>query len=135
MGHKTGDLAKLADVNAQTLRYYERRRLLPKPKRTESGYRIYEDDSVRRIRFTKRAQDLGFTLAEISELLSLQVEERTACEDVQEKAQLKLSEIDAKIRDLRRIRKTLRVLVEACASRESTEACPILSSLENEEVV
>ena len=71
MGHKTGDLAKLADVNAQTLRYYERRRLLPRPKRTESGYRIYEDDSVRRIRFIKRAQDLGFTLAEISELLSL----------------------------------------------------------------
>ena len=132
---RTGDLAKLAQVNTQTLRYYERRRLLPEPKRTESGYRLYEEDSVRRIRFIKKAQDLGFTLAEIAELLSLKVEEQTACDGVQEKAEAKLAEIDEKIRDLRRIRRTLKVLVDACASREPTAACPILSSLEDEEDV
>ena len=131
IGIRTGDLAKLAEVNAQTLRYYERRGLLLKPKRTESGYRLYDEDAVRRIRFIKKAQDLGFTLAEISELLSLEVEEQTACEDIREKAQAKLTEIDGKVRDLTRIRKTLAKLIEACAARKSTEACPILDSLED----
>ena len=130
-GIRTGELAKRAEVNAQTLRYYERRGLLLKPKRSESGYRLYDEDAVRRIRFIKKAQDLGFTLAEISELLSLEVEEQTACDDIREKAQAKLAEIDGKVRDLTRIRNTLNELLEACAAREPTEACPILNSLED----
>ena len=131
MESRTGDLARRAGVNPQTLRYYERRGLLLKPKRTEAGYRLYDEEAVRRIRFIKKAQDLGFTLAEISDLLSLEVEEQTACEDVREKAQAKLEEIDNKILDLTCIRKTLTLLIDSCAAREPTDSCPILNSLEN----
>lgn len=129
MGMRTGELARAAGVNDQTLRYYERRKLLPLPERTEGGRRMYDDSAVRRIRFIKTAQQLGFTLDEIGDLLDLQVDSRDACDDVRERAEEKVAEIDEKIRDLRRIRKTLSTLIESCVSREPTEACPILNSL------
>ena len=129
---RTGDLAKQAGVNTQTLRYYERRDLLPDPRKSSAGYRLYNSEAVRRIRFIKKAQYLGFTLDEVAELLSLQVESAESCDEVRENAERKVVEIDAKIRDLRAMKKTLSSLVQACHNREKTAHCPILDSLGNE---
>ena len=84
-----GTLAKQAEVNIQTIRYYERRGLLPEPERTASNYRVYAADTVRRVRFIKRAQDLGFTLSEIKELLDLRASPRSCCEDVRARSKAK----------------------------------------------
>ena len=81
-GLKVGEVAKKAGVNLQTIHYYERRGLLPQPPRTGSNYRAYPEDSVRRVQFVKRAQELGFTLKEIKELLSLRARPRARCADV-----------------------------------------------------
>lgn len=123
-------LAARAGVNVQTLRYYERRGILAEPARSPAGYRQYDLEAVARIRFIKRAQELGFTLEEISELLELRVEHGAACEAVEERARAKLGLVDQKIRQLTRIRGVLDDLVEACQRRQPTEDCPILEGLE-----
>src|SRR5919198_614719 len=81
-GFKRGEVARAGGVNLETIRYYERRGLLPKPPRTTSGYRTFGADAVRRLRFIKNAQDLGFSLREIKELLALRLDARTSCADV-----------------------------------------------------
>jgi len=132
MRQKTiGWLAKEANVNAQTVLYYERRGLLPAPSRSYSGYRIFNDESVRRIRFIKRAQELGFTLKQIIALLALQGEQNASCADVSAMAANHLEDIEAKIRDLERMRKSLIPLVEACPRKGALKACPIMDSLDN----
>ncbi len=127
-----GQLAKRAGVNVQTLRYYERRALLPAPPRTGSGYRQYPVESVRRIAFIKRAQDLGFTLDEVSELLAFRVDSRTNCETVEARAAGAIARIDAKMAELERMRTALGTLVDSCRTRRATSDCPILESLEDE---
>jgi Hg(II)-responsive transcriptional regulator len=126
----TGEVADRADVNIQTVRYYERRGLIPEPPRTSGGYRQYSTDHVARIRFIKRAQELGFTLEEAQELLNLRVASGSDRADVRAVAQDKIDEVEAKIRDLRRIRDTLGDLVEACEGHGATSECPILHALE-----
>ena len=123
-------VAKSGGVNLQTIRFYERRGLLPKPPRTASGYRVFAPDAVRRIRFIKGAQELGFTLAQIKELLVLRLDPDTSCVDFRERAEAKLADIDQKIRDLRRMRKALARPIATCRGRGSTGECPILESLE-----
>ena len=123
-------VAREAGVNVQTLRYYERRGILAEPARTAGGYRQYDPEAVTRIRFIKRAQDLGFTLDEVHELLELRVEHGAACEVVEAKARENLARVDAKVRQLKRIRQVLGELVESCQRREKTEDCPILEALE-----
>jgi DNA-binding transcriptional MerR regulator len=126
-----GDVAAEAGVNIQTLRYYERRGLLPAPKRSRSGYRQYSDDAVRLVTFIRRAQELGFTLREVKELLKLRAPGPKRREAARTTAASKVRDIDAKMRDLTAIRAALMSLVEACAcSGESTTACPILEALE-----
>ena len=125
-----GELAKRGGVNLETVRYYERKGLLPKPPRTSSGYRAFPADAVRRIRFIKRAQELGFTLAQVKELLALRLDPGTTCADVRGRAQAKLSDVDQKIRDLRGIRRTLSRLLAACPGGGSAADCPILESLQ-----
>ena len=125
-----GSLASQADVNVQTVRYYERRGLMPAPPRTDSGYRQYPPDSVARVRFIKRAQLLGFSLKEIAELLDLRVHPRRSCSEMRRKAEVKRAEIDRKIRALRVLRSGLDDLIEACDSNTPTEECPIIESLE-----
>jgi len=100
MGLKIGELAERAQVNLQTLRYYERERRLPEPPRLSSGYRAYPDSAVRPVRFIKRAQDIGFTLAEIRELLSLRIDPTRERTEVRELAQARIAEIEGKIRTL-----------------------------------
>ncbi len=128
-----GAVAKRAWVNIQTLRYYERRGLLPAPERTASNYRIYAGDTVRRVRFIKRAQELGFTLTEIKELLSLRASPRSGCEEVRERSKAKITDIDEKIRTLEAMRNALSRLVRACSGRGPVTECPILDSLDSEE--
>src|SRR5260370_19574873 len=95
-----GRLAKQAGVNVETVRFYERRGLLPKPPRTASGYRLFPPDAARRLRFIRRTQELGFSLTEIGELLSLRVSRRTTSAGIRSRPQANLSDIEAKIRSL-----------------------------------
>jgi len=125
-----GQLAKQAHVNRETVRYYERRRLLSRPPRSISGYRVFSDDAVRRLRFIRHAKMLGFSLNEIRELLALRVDSIDACDRVRVRAQAKLADIDNKIRSLRQMKAALTRLVGACERRGKTGDCPILDSLE-----
>ena len=127
-----GKLAKEAGVNVDTVRYYERRHLLTKPARTPSGYRQYLPEAVTRIKFIKRAQELGFSLNEISELLQLRVDADSACEDVKARAETTVADIQSKIQTIERIQRTLAELIDHCDLRQPTEACPILKALEDE---
>lgn len=126
-----GRVAAAAKVNIQTIRYYERRGLFPKARRTPSGYRQYAEDAVGRIRFIKHAQELGFSLQEIQELLGLRVQHAAASDAVERKTRAKIAIVEQKIRDLQRMRRTLEGLVEACAARRPTDECPILETLED----
>lgn len=125
-----GQLARRAGVNVETVRYYERRALLPEPPRTRAGYRQYSPDAVRRIGFIKQAQELGFTLREIADLLALRVDPETNCEAVEAQAVHAITRIDAKVAELGRMRAALRKLVKACDARRSTDDCPIIEALE-----
>src|SRR6267378_3981697 len=89
-----GRLAREARVNLETVRYYERRGLLPKPPRSDSGYRLFPMDAARRLRFIRRAQELGFSLKEIRELLSLRVSRSTTSRDIRARAEAKIVDID-----------------------------------------
>ena len=124
-----GQLAKEAGVNSETLRYYEQRQLVPEPPRTDSGYRQYPKNTVARIRFIKRAQELGFSLSEISELLTLRVDPSRTCVDVKDRTDAKISEIKSKIRSLKRIERALTRLSEACTGSGPTSECPILDAI------
>ena len=128
----TGQVADHAGVNLQTIRYYERKGLLPKPPRGPSGYRQYSGDHVSRVRFIKRAQELGFTLSEVAELLSLRADPAGDRMDVRRRTVAKMREIDEKISDLTRMRETLSTLANACSGHGSTDDCPIIQALDLE---
>jgi len=133
MRQKTiGWIAKEAGVNAQTVLYYERRGLLRPSGRTASGYRLFDDKAVQRIRFIKRAQELGFSLKQIATLLALQEEQTATCSEVSHMAASHLKEIEGKIHDLERMRKALAPLVDTCPGKGPLKACPILDSLEGD---
>ena len=132
---KIGEVAAKSDVNIQTIRYYERRGLLPIPPRTGSNYRLYSEEAVRSVRFVQRAQDLGFTLKEIKELLALKIVSGATSAKVRMRAEVKLVDIEERIRVLRAMRKSLRRLTAACSGRGSVSECPILDSLDKENVV
>lgn len=129
---KIGEVARRATVNLQTIHYYEREGLLPKPPRTASNYRVYTEDAVRRVRFIKRAQELGFALRDIKELLSLRAAPRSCCADVRQQAQAKLQDIDEKIGTLQRMRKALTRLIGECSGKGRITECPILEALDSE---
>lgn len=127
-----GQLAKAAQVNVETVRYYEREGLLPRPARRASGYRYYPSATVTRLQFIKRSKDLGFSLKEIAELLVLRVDPHTCCADVKQRATAKLADIQRKIADLQRMQHALIGLTEACSGQGPTSACPILDALEKQ---
>lgn len=126
---RIGELAERAGVNVQTVRYYERRGLLPEPDRKPSGYRLYGEEDLLRLRFILRAKALGFTLAEIEELLDLRVDPRRTADDVRRHAEEKIADVEAKIRDLRGIRRALRQLVESCDAHGSIEECALMHAI------
>lgn len=126
-------LAHLGGVNLETVRYYERNGLLPKPPRTASGYPVFPTDAPRRLRFIKKAQELGFSLAEIRELLSLRLRSGTNRSDVRARAAAKVSDIEEKIRTLKTMKKALLTLTERCDGCGPLDACPILESFDDVE--
>lgn len=130
VGMRTGELAASAGVNVQTVRFYERRGLLPKPERTPSGYRVYSPEAVRIIRFIKRAQELGFTLDEVDDLLRLRGNRRATCVEVKAAGQAKMSAVEAKIAALKAMRRALAILLASCERNDRNRDCPILEVLE-----
>jgi MerR family copper efflux transcriptional regulator len=126
-----GQLAKRAGVAIDTVRYYERNRLLEPAGRLESGYRRYGDVELKRLRFIRRAKALGFSLAEIRELLALS--EGRSVAKVKRAAEARLADVEQRLAELARIRDALRTLVAACPGHGRAEACPILNALNEEE--
>ena len=121
-----GFLAKAAEVNIETIRYYQRIGLITEPDKPASGYRIYPTDTLKRIKFIKRAQQLGFSLSEIAELLQLG---EGNCADVRQRAEEKRAHIDQQISDLNNLRNTLSELISACQSESDTHHCAIVETL------
>lgn len=129
-----GQLAKTSEVNVETVRFYERRGLIPKAPRRASGYRLFSEKDVDRIRFIKHAKALGFTLDEIGELLALKVGPKATCGDVTERIASKLADVERKIITLHRIKQTLMKLKKACKKPNvPSKDCPILESLDTED--
>jgi len=134
MGRMTrGQFARRCEVNPATLRYYEQRGLLPEPDRSGSNYRLYGEDSIARVQFIKRAQQLGFTLKEIKELMELKAAPGAGCADVLARAEQKITDIDSKIRTLQSMRKALDKLTSECGGTGSISDCPIIEALELED--
>lgn len=127
----TGRLARRAGVGIDTVRFYERRGLLPAPARTPAGYRVYGASAVERIRFIRRAKSLGFSLDEIATLLDLQ-DKGGRKSAVKALAQRKISEIETRIDDLSRMRDVLRTLESDCSGRGKIAGCPIIDALAGE---
>lgn len=129
---RTGEVADRANVNIQTLRYYERRGLLPEPERRESGYRDYPADAVSVVRFIKRAQGLGFTLADVEELLHLADGGPDSCDGARELAAAKVADLEQRIAELQAMRNSLVRLADTCEQPRSQRDCPILHAIGNE---
>ncbi|MFQ5660890.1 MAG: Hg(II)-responsive transcriptional regulator [Gammaproteobacteria bacterium] len=122
-----GRLAKRAGVNVETIRYYQRIGLISEPPKPGQGYRIYPAETLERIRFVKRAQELGFTLKEIEGLLALS---GGGCDDVEALAQQKLEHVRAKIGDLKRLDRVLAQLLRQCRTNPDNTHCPIIETLQ-----
>jgi MerR family mercuric resistance operon transcriptional regulator len=128
-----GQVAKRTGIGVETVRFYERKGLLEEPARRPSGYRQFDEGIVARLRFVRRAKELGFTLKEIKELLSLKLDPSTTCADVKSRAEVKIEDIEQRIRTLQRMKRALAKLTKACSGRGKTSDCPILDALDNEE--
>lgn len=125
-----GQVAHRSGVGIETVRFYEREGLLAKPERTASGYRNFDEEVIVRLKFIHRAKELGFTLNEIKELLSLRVDPDTSCEDVRARAEIKIVDIEDKIRTLQRMKKALVRLTQGCCEKGGGAECPILDALD-----
>jgi MerR family copper efflux transcriptional regulator len=124
-----GAVARRAGVGIDTIRYYEREGLLPQPQRRASGYRDYGLDAVERLRFIRRAKDLGFTLEGIRELLALSTDRERGVKSVKQRAEARLGEVEQRIRELQRMKRGLKQLIDACPGHGPLEHCPILRAL------
>ncbi|MDA0350222.1 MAG: MerR family DNA-binding protein [Verrucomicrobia bacterium] len=125
-----GQVANRSGIGIETVRFYERQGLIKDPPRSGSGYRMYPEETVTRIQFTRRAKDLGFSLKEIKDLLSLSVSPGATCQDIKHRAEAKLTDIEDKIRTLRRMKKALAKVTAACRGEGSVSDCPILEAME-----
>ena len=125
-----GQVARLSGIGVETVRFYERENLLEKPARRGSGYRQYPEEVVRRLRFIRRAKELGFTLKEIRELLSFRDDPEASAADVKERAESKIADIEGRIRDLERTKQALLKLTEVCPGHGALVNCPIIEALD-----
>jgi len=132
-GFTISRLASEVGINLETVRFYEREGLLEKPPRNRVGYRQYPRDSTRRLRFIKRAQELGFSLKEIRELLALRASPPAICAEIRQFAEAKLAEVEGKIRTLESMKESLSKLVNSCPGRVPLSDCPILECLDGDE--
>jgi MerR family mercuric resistance operon transcriptional regulator len=127
---RTHEVADRAGVNVQTLRYYERRGLLADPPRSPSGYRDYPVSAVRVLRFVKRAQELGFTLADVEELLWLADGGPRSCDRARTLTVSQVAELDRKVTDLQRMRASLGELVATCERPRADRSSPLLDAID-----
>ncbi len=125
-----GQVAREARVGVETVRFYEREGLIEEPSRRASGYRQFDEAVVDRLRFIREAKELGFTLNEIKELLSLKLDPASSCGNVKDRAEVKIADIEEKIRTLQRMKRALVKLTKACSGDGPTSECPILESLD-----
>jgi MerR family copper efflux transcriptional regulator len=130
-----GKVAAQAKVHIETLRYYERRGLVARPPRSASNYRRYPQDAVRRVQFIKRAQELGFSLNDIKELLSLRAAPEAECGEIRAHAEAKIKAINEKIDALLAMKNALSTLVAECSGQGPLTECPILESLDTKEAI
>ena len=124
-----GVLAQKSETDAQTIRYYERLGLMSKPDRTEANYRVYNKDAVSRLRFIKRAKEIGFSLNDIKVLLGMVDGEVRRCDEVRDFAETRLDKIQTQIRNLKSMERTLSNLVSQCMNSKTLKDCPILDEL------
>ncbi len=130
-----GQVARRSGVGVETVRYYEREGLLEEPPRRASGYRQYSEEVVKRLHFIKRAQKLGFSLKEITELLLLRVDTQNACEDVRQRADAKIAEVERKLIELQRMRQALIQVASLCTGKGPDSRCPVLDALDQQETL
>ena len=126
---KIGEVARQSQIGIETIRFYERQGLLAEPDRRPSGYRQYDPTVVTRLGFIRRAKELGFTLAEIRELLALWFNATTRCTHLRQRASLKVGDIEEKIRVLQQMRRSLRKIIRECESRDAKVDCPLWSGM------
>lgn len=122
-----GGLAKEADVNVETIRFYQRKGLMPEPDRPAGGIRRYGDEELSRLGFIKTAQRLGFSLDEIADLLKL--EDGSSCVQARQKAESKLADVRAKLADLHRMEDALASLINLCGAAKGKVRCPLIAAL------
>jgi MerR family transcriptional regulator, mercuric resistance operon regulatory protein len=127
--YRIGELADKCNVNKETIRYYERKGLIKEPSRTKSGYRLYSEDTVKRIGFIKRMQELGFSLSEIHKLLGVVDKDEVRCADMYNFVSQKIDEVQQRMKDLKRIENMLNKLKERCPNEEQLHECPIIEFL------
>jgi len=127
-----GKVAEQAGIGIETIRFYERKELIGPPPRSASGYRQYPDTIVQRLRFIRRAKELGFSLKEIKELLELHADPQATCGDIKQRAELKLADINKRIDDLEKMRVALQVLLASCSSNGTSIECPIMQAITRE---
>ena len=123
---KIGEIAKRSGIGIETIRYYEREGLLVEPERRPSGYRQYDGSTVERLEYIRRAKDLGFTLAEIRELLELSFTAHAGCDHIRQRAEAKVADIEGKIRSLQQMKRSLGRIVQRCRVENSSEGCPLV---------
>ena len=126
---RIGKVANLVGITVEAIRFYEKQGLITPPKRNESGYRDYPEDTVQHVLFIKRAKELGFSLKEIKELMLLRHTPGTTCGAVKKQTEVKIANIDQKIEDLQKIKKVLVDLVSVCPGQAPISECPIIGSI------
>lgn len=129
MSYQISVFAEKCGVNKETIRYYEKKALLKEPNRTDAGYRIYSDDNVKRVKFIKRLQDLGFSLSEICKLLGVVDNDNVRCQGMYEFVSKKEKEIQKQIADLKRTESMLQDLKNRCPDQKAINQCPIIEWL------
>lgn len=129
MSYQISVFAEKCGVNKKTIRYYEKKALLKEPNRTDAGYRIYSDDDVKRVKFIKRLQDLGFSLSEICKLLGVVDNDNVRCQGMYEFVSKKEKEIQKQIADLKRTESMLQDLKNRCPDQKAINQCPIIEWL------
>ena len=127
-----GQLSEATAVNVETIRYYERIKLMPTPRRTQGGHRTYEDIHLRRLRFIRRARELGFGIEDIRALLTLAEPKNISCADVQKISIIHLENVRAKLSDLTNLERILSQAILKCAGKTAT-ACPVIEALNGED--
>ena len=128
-----GQVAKQTGLTVEAIRFYEKKGLIDNPQRSESGYRQYPQETIKRVRFIQRAKDVGFTLSDIAELLDLRQEPGSSCTDIKLRATDKIEEVDLKIQELQKIRNALARMIMKCSGRGAISECPILEELDMDE--